>query len=275
MGRDRTFAVGGSALHYVEWGDPAQRPLLFLHGGSAHARWWDFVIAELATDHCCIALDLRGHGESAWPADRDYRLATHAEDVAAVVAGLDLRNLVLIGHSFGGFVAMRCAPGLGDRLGALIIVDSRTAIGDRAARLLDALRKLPHPRYPSLAEATRRFRLMPSASSAPPAVLAHVARHGVIRAADGTWIPRFDRRALGHTVPEDLAPALAATACPILAVRGTESRVVSADALARFRVANPAVVTAEIPDAHHHVMLDQPVALARVIRAFLAAHAPP
>jgi pimeloyl-ACP methyl ester carboxylesterase len=266
---DGVVEVNGVRLHYVDWGTPAQPPVLLLHGGSAHARWWDFVVPRLADRYRCVALDLRGHGDSAWPTTPDYGLAAHAGDVAAAIDALDLRDVALVGHSFGGFVAMAYAAAAPVRLAALVIVDSRARISARSARLLEALRKLPHPRYANLAEAERRFRLLPSATAARPDVLAHVIRHGMTRTPDGMWTLKFDRRALSGTAPQDLSPALAATRCPILAVRGEHSDVVSAAAMAEFPAANPRAVTAEVAGAHHHVMLDRPEALAHVIGQFL------
>jgi esterase len=261
----------GVRLHYVDWGEPGQPPLLFLHGGSAHARWWDFVVPPLAGRYRCVALDLRGHGDSGWPASRDYRLAAHAADVAATVDALDLRDVAVVAHSFGAFVAMVYAPRAGDRLSALAIVDSRARLSERSARFLEALRKLPHPRYASVEEATHRFRLLPGEHCARADVLAHVIRHGLIQNGDGTWTLKFDRRAMAGTPPQDFAPALASLRCRVLAVRGERSRVVTAACLAEFHAANPRAVTAEIAGAHHHVMLDQPDALGRVIGEFLDA----
>ena len=140
--RDRFVEANGVRLHYVDWGRPEQRPVLFLHGGSAHARWWDFVVSHLGSRFRCIALDLRGHGDSGWPPSPDYRLETHARDVAALVDALDLRDLALVGHSYGGFVSMVYAPEAAARLTALVIVDSRIRISERSARYLEALRKL-------------------------------------------------------------------------------------------------------------------------------------
>ena len=269
------IGADGARLHYVDWGTPEQPPVLLLHGGSAHARWWDFVVPYLVERYRCIALDLRGHGESGWPATGDYSLAAHAGDVAALVAGLALPGVAVVGHSFGGFVAMVYARDAGRHLSGLVIVDSRARIGERSARLLQALRKLPHPRYASLAEAAQRFRLMPASTTAEPSVLAHVVRHAVIQTADGTYTLKFDRRALSGAPAQDLTPALAAVQCPILAVRGAQSEVVSAAALAEFPAANPRARTAEVAGAHHHVMLDRPAELARAIRAFLDARPGP
>jgi pimeloyl-ACP methyl ester carboxylesterase len=270
VARDGKVRSGGVLLHYREWGTPTRRPLLFLHGGSAHARWWDFVVAHLG-EYRCLALDLRGHGDSGWPDDGDYRLDTHAGDVAAVVEALALDHVCVIGHSFGGFVAMRYAARREPRLAALVVVDSRARIGARSARLLDALRKIPQPRYASLEQAIQRFRLLPSASTAPPEILAHVARYGMTRLPDGIWTLKFDRRALASTPAQDFAPALATITCPILAVRGANSEIVSRAALDEFRAAAPHAQTAEIAAAHHHVLLDQPRALAEAIHRFCAS----
>lgn len=270
VARDGTVRSGSVLLHFREWGAPAHRPLLFLHGGSAHARWWDFVVAHLG-EYRCLALDLRGHGDSGWPEDGDYRLATHADDVAAVVEGLGLEHVCVIGHSFGGFVAMHYAARRDPRLAALVLVDNRTRIDARSARLLEALRKLPHPRYALIEEAIQRFRLMPSTSTAAPEILAHVARHGMRRLPDGVWTLKFDRRALASTPAQDFAPGLGTVECPILAVRGGDSEIVSRPALDEFLIAAPHAQTAEIAGAHHHVLLDQPRALAEVIRAFCAS----
>ena len=262
-------AAGGVRLHYLDWGSLDRPPLLLLHGGSAHARWWDFVIPHLVDAYRCVAFDLRGHGDSEWPASGDYTLAAHAGDVAAVVAALDLRDAAIVGHSFGGFVSLVYAGVAGAQPASLVIVDSRARIGERAARLMQALRKLPHPEYATLDDAVRRFRLLPADTAAPASVLAHVARHAMRQTASGAYTLKFDRRALSGAPAQDLTPALRSVRCPILAVRGAESQVVSQAALAEFSAANPRTQSAEIAGAHHHVMLDRPAELARVMRQFL------
>lgn len=268
-GADGYVDANGVRLHYLDWGRPEQPPLMFLHGGSAHARWWDFVVPHLADRYRCIALDLRGHGDSSWSDSADYTLAAHAGDVAALIEALSLDDVGLIGHSFGGFVAMTLAGTAGPRLSALVIVDSRPRITVRSARFLDALRKLPQARYTSLDEALRRFQLLPSENTARREIFEHIVRHGVVRRPDGTWTLKFDRRAMAGNPAQDLSPALAAADCPILAVRGEHSPIVSVAALAEFPAVNPRAVTVEVPGAHHHLMLDRPAELAQVIRSFL------
>lgn len=272
MPADGWVEVNGLRLHYLDWGGAGLPPVLFLHGGSAHAHWWDFTIPHLRDRFRCVALDLRGHGDSDRSAAGDYGLAAHAGDVAAVVEALDLAGGGVVGHSFGGWVAMVYAGRAGGAVGALAILDSRPTIGVRSARMLEALRKLPHTRYATHAEAITRFRLLPAATTADAAVVAHVATHGVVRDVDGTFLPRFDRRALAGAGAQDLTPHLRAARCPILAVRAAHSEIVDAAALAAFRTAVPSVELAEIADAHHHLMLDQPAAVAAVVGRFLARH---
>jgi len=261
--------ANGVRLHYVDWGRKEHPPLVFLHGGSAHARWWDFVVPHLVDRYRCVALDLRGHGDSSWAASSDYSLAAHAADVAALIDALALTRVGVIGHSFGGFVAMTFAATARARLSALVIVDSRPRITTRSARFLEALRKLPQTRYASVEDALRRFQLLPADHSARRELVEHVVRHGLMRTPNGPWTLKFDRHAMAGNPAQDLSPALAAVDCPVLAVRGEHSSVVSVAALAEFPAANPGAVTAEIPGAHHHVMLDRPEALAGVIGSFL------
>jgi pimeloyl-ACP methyl ester carboxylesterase len=271
MPADGWVEVGGLRLHYLDWGAPGGPPVLFLHGGSAHAHWWDFTLPLLADRFRCIALDLRGHGESGQAADGSYGLLAHAGDVAEVVRALDLAGGGVVGHSFGGWVAMVYAGRASERIGALAVLDSRASIGVRSARMLEALRKLPHARYATRDEAIARFRLLPSDTTADPIRLAHVAAHGIVATADGSYLPRFDRRALAGAGAQDLTPHLRAARCPILAVRAAHSEIVDAGALDAYRQAVPTVEVAEIADAHHHLMLDQPERLALVLERFLSA----
>jgi pimeloyl-ACP methyl ester carboxylesterase len=243
--------------------------MVLLHGGLAHAHWWDF-LAPLMTDrYRVLALDLRGHGDSDWDEDADYGIETHASDVSSFIREMQLKGVTLVGHSFGGQVAVKVAAGSERPLAALVVIDSTTRIGERAARFMESLRKLPQPVYRSFDEAVRRFRLLPIDHQTSPEVLGHMARHAVRRQEDGTWTFKFDRRAMVNTQPSDLTRDLRTLRCPLLVVRGAESRLIPASVLDNFAAAAPHAECSAIPGAHHHVMLDQPRALATVMREFL------
>jgi non-heme chloroperoxidase len=104
--RPRDVVTGdGTRLHYRDWG--TGRPILFLAPWSLSSTWWDYHLASLsAAGHRCIAFDRRGHGRSDEPGG-GYDFDTLADDVQAVIKGLDLRDVLLVGHSMGAAEAVR------------------------------------------------------------------------------------------------------------------------------------------------------------------------
>src|SRR3990172_5538189 len=78
-------------FHYLDWGTADTPPIVFLHGGGLNAHTWDLLCTVLRRDYRCLAPDLRGHGETDWSAELDYRFETHGRDLADFVdlIGLD------------------------------------------------------------------------------------------------------------------------------------------------------------------------------------------
>ena len=87
--RRECIAPDGVRLNYLDWGGSGD-PIVFLHGGALTAHSWDLVCIGLRDSYRCIALDLRGHGDSGW--SDDYRIDTAAADVAALVATLSVAS---------------------------------------------------------------------------------------------------------------------------------------------------------------------------------------
>ena len=95
----------GTRLHFRDWG--TGRPILFLAPWAMTCGWWDYHLASLsAGGFRCIAFDRRGHGRSDEPAD-GYDFDTLADDVQTVITALDLRDVLLVGHSVGAAEAVR------------------------------------------------------------------------------------------------------------------------------------------------------------------------
>jgi pimeloyl-ACP methyl ester carboxylesterase len=84
-------------------------PILFLHGLGGSSYSWRFVAPRLAATHRVIAIDLRGFGRSDKPFDRAYSAADHAAVVRAFIKAANLTRVTLVGHSYGGMVALRLA----------------------------------------------------------------------------------------------------------------------------------------------------------------------
>ena len=77
--------MSGRRFHYLEWGAAAERPpVLFLHGGNQSAHTWDVVCLALSRRYHCVALDQRGHGDSEWSYELDYRPEAHARAISIV-----------------------------------------------------------------------------------------------------------------------------------------------------------------------------------------------
>jgi pimeloyl-ACP methyl ester carboxylesterase len=266
---ESSLTVGKLRLNYLDWGNNGHPPMLLLHGGLAHAHWWDFFAPLLTDCYRVLALDLRGHGDSSWDEAADYGLEAHASDVLGFIREMNLDGVTLVGHSFGGQVAIKSAADTGRPLAALVVIDSRTRILEPAARFMDSLRKLPQPVYRSFEDALQRFRLLPVDHQTSPEILQHIARQAVRPQEDGTWTLKFDRRAMVNTHTSDLTRELQTLRCPLLVVRGAESKLIPTSVLDDFVQAAPHAECSAIPGAHHHVMLDQPRALATTMREFL------
>ena len=113
-------------LYYEEHGKGA--PILLIHGFGASSFTWRHMIPELAKTYRVITVDLKGFGQSDKPFDERYSALDQAELIAQLIEDKDLRDLTIVGHSFGGGVALRLAIAanhrLGGRIARLVLLDS-------------------------------------------------------------------------------------------------------------------------------------------------------
>lgn len=267
--QDHEITINGIRIHYRHWDHAGQRPLLLLHASGCHVHWWDEVGPELATDYDVYAPDLRGHGDSGRPEPPDYGFDAYVADVAGLVQALDLRDFDLIGHSMGGYIALRYASTQPEALRAMVAADMLCEVeGDMLAHMHRASER-PDPMFATREEAIGKFRLQPPETSASPEVLQALAREAVCQTATGEWTFKFDRRARKHPAVRvwDLLPQIA---CPVLVVRGELSPLMP-EANAE-RIANEVSngEWANLPGAYHNLMLDNLDGFVEVVRTFLA-----
>lgn len=116
----------GLPIHYraAGSGEPA---LVFVHAWSCDGGYWEEQLEHFAPGHRVIALDLGGHGQSGTGRE-SWSMAAFASDVQTVVETLDLKDVVLIGHSMGGAVVVEAALRMPGRVRAVVGVDNFQAV---------------------------------------------------------------------------------------------------------------------------------------------------
>jgi pimeloyl-ACP methyl ester carboxylesterase len=211
-------------------------------------------------------LDLRGHGDSSWPAPPSYEIDDYVADLTAFAAALQLPPFVLVGHSLGGLIALAYAARHSATLRALIVVDM--GLRSRSSRRLLLFSRLPSPVYRDEADLFHRFRLLPEETGVALALLHHIARHSVRLRSDGRLTLKLDRATFIRQ-PHDVSAQCANLMCPTLLIRGEKSKTLSPEVVAEMKTLWPSLQVTEIPHAGHHVFLDNPVAFLREVRHFL------
>ncbi|MDH6679307.1 pimeloyl-ACP methyl ester carboxylesterase [Rhodococcus sp. LBL1] len=260
--------VDGADIRFRAWGEPGRPGLVLVHGGAAHSRWWDHVGPQLAGDRRVVALDLSGHGDS--DTREHYSLDQWAHEIVAVASASGISGPpVVVGHSMGGIVSFVAAHLYGDRMAGVQIIDS--PIRQRTPEEEAARRKAafgPKKVYPTREEALARFRFVPPQETAVPCVREHVAETS-LAAVEGGWSWKFDPTMFTRSGGDTLAVAQAR--CPIAFFRAQHG-IISDELMAQMRERfGPSAIVAEIPDAGHHAMIDQPLALVTGMRTVLSA----
>jgi pimeloyl-ACP methyl ester carboxylesterase len=273
-------------IETLTWGERGKPGLLLVHGNTAHADWWSFIAPMFAADYRVTAMSLAGMGDSDWR-DR-YSSADFCADAEAVAQANGLyeggRKPVYIGHSFGGGQVFYAASRRPEQMHAAIIVDVgfRGPPEDEASKTqLQRLDPPPPARgptriYPTLAEALARFRLSPAQPAENLYIVDLLARRGLkqvpLDSGGGGWTWKFDPQ-MWEKLDRALMTAFFAAPpkidLPLAHIYGELSLLRSIPGLQDAYPADGLLVG--IPEAHHHVMVDQPLALVTAIRGLLAA----
>jgi esterase len=272
MHRDRTVDLHGQVFHYTEWGDRAAAPVILLHGITGHARSWDDEALPLAARYHVLALDQRGHGDSAPAPDGDYSTDAFAGDLAAFVDALGLRTVDVVALSLGGRVAIAYTARHPERVRRLVIVDIGPDIAlEGRARVGRMIAATPE-HFDSVERAVGYARA--GNPRFTDAALRHRVGHG-LRAHGTGFAWKYDReireqiRSGRWNDTIDLWPLWSAIACPTLIVRGVESDVLSPEIAKRMLETLPHARLVEVENAGHTVPGDQPQLFLQLVREFL------
>ena len=168
--------------------------LVFVHGWSCNRTYWSGQLGEFAKRNTVVAIDLAGHGDSG--IDRkNWTIPAYGADVAAVVKKLNLKKVVLIGHSMGGDVIAEAALLLPGRVAGLIWVDTYKKLG--AGRSPEEVDAFAAKFSPDFAKTTQEFVRSMFVSTSDPALVERVA-HQMSSAPPNIAIPSL-RAAFGYS----------------------------------------------------------------------------
>jgi pimeloyl-ACP methyl ester carboxylesterase len=266
---ERELDVDGTPIRYLAWGEPGCPGLVFVHGGAAHAHWWSFLAPFFAEDWQVAALDMSGHGNSGRRPTYSHR--QWAQEVLAVAEHAGFPGPpVVVGHSLGGMVTIEAASHYGDLLAGAVIVDSPVRRPDPESEEGARGRAFRSPGvYPTLDEALGHFRLIPPQPMEHPWVIDHIARHSLHETNAG-WTWKFDPHVFAHSLVP-MRRQLATVRCRVALLRGEHSVVVPPDvADYMYDLMGRSAPVVSIPEAHHHLILDQPLAFVAALRTLLA-----
>lgn len=274
----RFVAINGLKLHYLDWGgDAARHTIVLVHGGTAHVHWWDGVAPRLIAYGRVVAFDFRGHGRSEWPRPAHYGPAAHLADLREFIARHLQTPVVLVGHSMGGELSLRIVARHPELIEGFVSIDAPAGGPPLLTRLKWRWKRRrqggARPDFASAEDLVRRFRLSPPGHNLTGEQLAALALKSAEQLSNGRWAFRFDpeARAWPHRRGEWGRVSLRKITPPTLIIRGRHSTLMTPRVARRMYRRTPGARFVEIPDAHHHVPLDNPRATAAAIGEFIAA----
>jgi pimeloyl-ACP methyl ester carboxylesterase len=264
---------GTPRLHYLEWNPDGARTVILLHGNSANAWWWQPVARAIAPAYRLLALDQRGHGDSEWARPVAYSPVDYANDLARLVAHVasNTGKPVIVGHSMGGLNVLAFARDHSEQARGVMAIDVSVTSSRGRDRYLRRLKGLPVVTYPDLPTAKARFRLMPNEGGIADDVLHKIAERSLARTEDGRWTLKFDRESFLGGDGLAVLETIREIKIPTMLVRAEHSKIMTAEAAETARASNQRARLVTIRDAHHHVILEKPAEVARVIEQFAAS----
>jgi pimeloyl-ACP methyl ester carboxylesterase len=268
--------VNGLRLRYLEWGRPDALPVVCVHGYTSSAEAFNALARRIQDRAHIVAMDVRGHGESAWSPNGAYQYADQAGDLAALVDQLGIERFVLIGTSMGGVIAMVYAGQHGDRLRGLVLNDIGPDVEAGSGRITQTVGSRPND-FASLDEAMQYRRETSPITAARPLEDQEETARGVLRERpDGRWAWKMDPAYIEQRVKQGppkrppLWPVLETLQCPTQLVWGTDSDVLSEAQAKRMVAALPKGELVSVPGIGHAPTLVEPPVLAALDRLLAA-----
>ena len=265
---DRFVDANGLRLHYLDWGGAGRQPLILVHGLDRTAHTFDHLAPHFTARYHVLAIDMRGHGDSAWDPQARYVVEDHAQDLAAIIEQLGLRNVILWGNSTGGRVVQVYAGMRPANVAGVIAEDvgpeRPRQIADSYARRVEADAR----GWASQDELVAQLRK--SNARMPEALIRTWVQSGSKTDGNGRVTWKRDPSLSKGFVATDLWRYVRQMTAPALYVLGGASTIVSAADQAQLRATLPRVEIVTMPGLGHFPSDEQPAAFLAIVDRFLA-----
>ena len=268
------YTAGGIRLNCLDWGRPthdAGHPtILLLHGDMRTSRSWDAVARRLCDHFHIIALDSRGHGDSAWP-ETGYTFAQRIDDLEAFADAICLRDAVAVAHSTGGIVAAMLSKSRPDILSRLVLLEPMVEVTEAFQRMVSKRAETPRRTWASRKEMYDYLRWHRMTGKWPNEVIRDVVEHEAYERTDGRWDMKWATASMNWKEREgdylDLRPTLRTLDKPVLFIT-SDSRKSGFLDVAKIAEQTPNFEMLTIEDSGHNMYMDQPAAVADAVSRF-------
>ena len=264
---------GGVRLAADEWGSGNSFSVLLFHGGGQTRHAWAQAGPVLAAGAFhVLSFDLRGHGDSSWPAENDYDLDAFSGDVRQLAKRFTPPP-VLVGASLGGQAVLAAVGEAPSPLAsALVLVDIATRMEPEGFGRISGFLRAHRDGFANLeeaADAIAAYRGRPRTRDLGG--LGKNLRLGDDGRYRWHWDPRFLDTKADHTSYEErLEAAARSLRIPTLLVRGAHSDLLSEEGARRFLALVPHARFVDVSDAGHMVAGDRNDLFTESVRSFLA-----
>ena len=275
----RFFDFNGVRYHYVDEG--AGETLLMVHGNPTWSFAWRNLIKALSPEYRTIAVDHVGCGFSDKPSDYSYTLNQHVDNLCRFVEELDLKNVTLIAHDWGGAIGMGAAERLRERFSRIVLMNT-AAFRSKQIPLRIAVCRIPILGPLAVRGLNLFARAAIRMAVSKPERMTAAVKAGLLAPYDN-WAHRVAVQRFVEDIP--LRPSHPSyqtlleienglqtlSDLPMLLVWGERDWCFTADFLREFQQRFPHAETLSFPDAGHYVFEDAHEEIVPRLREFLKA----